>query len=67
MLKKLNTDTNLDVTSKGVVVEELAQVVSIARAFHFSVDENVPGEQSHLSSHVDSIDDLTNMIVPRLP
>lgn len=49
------------------MVEELAQVVPIARVFHSSIDENVSREQSHFGPHVDSIDDLTNMVVPRLP
>ena len=46
------THTHLDVSAKGVVIEELAQVVSIAGVFHLSIDENVPGEEPHFSSHV---------------
>lgn len=53
--------------SVGVVVVELACVVSITRAFHFSVNENVSGEQSHFSTHVDSIYDLSEMVILRLP
>lgn len=51
----------------GVVAVKLTQVVSVAGVFHFSVDKNVPGEQRHLSAHVDSIDDLTDVAVKRLP
>lgn len=53
--------------SVGVVVVELACVVSIAQVFHFSVNENVSGEQSHFSTHVDSIYDLSEMVILRLP
>lgn len=49
------------------MAEELAQVVSIAGVFHFAMDENVSGEQSHFSTHVDSIYDLSNMVILRLP
>lgn len=53
--------------SVGVMAVELAQVVSVAGLFHFSMDENVSGEQSHFSTHVDSIYDLSNMVILRLP
>lgn len=51
----------------GVVVVELAQVVPVARVFHFSVDENVPGEQSDFGPHVDPVNDLSNMVILRPP
>lgn len=54
-------------TSVGVVVVELTQVVPVAGVFHFSIDENVSREQSHFGTHVDSIDDLSNMVILRLP
>lgn len=50
-------------SSKGVIFEELALVFSIARVLHFSLDHNVPGEDSNLSSHVYPVYDLTNMQV----
>lgn len=53
--------------SVGVVAVELAQVVSVAGLFHFSVDENVSGEQSHFSAHVHSIYDLPHVVILRLP
>lgn len=59
--------TYLDMASKGVVVVKLAHVISVAGVFHFSVYENVSGEQSHLSTHVDCIDDLSNMVILRPP
>lgn len=59
--------THLDVAPICVVAVELAHVVSVARVFHFSVDENVPGEQSHFSTHVDPIYDLSNVVVLRPP
>lgn len=65
---KLHTHkTHLDVASIGVVVVELAHVVPVARAFHFPVDENVSGEQSHFSTHVDAIYDLSNVVILRFP
>lgn len=58
---------HLDVASKGVVVVELAQIVSVAGVFHFSIDENVSGEESHFSTHVDAIYDLPGVVKLRLP
>lgn len=52
--------------SKGVVAVELARV-SVAGVFHFSIDENVSGEQSHLGAHVHPVDDLSDVAVLRLP
>lgn len=63
---KVTHETHLDVASIGVVAVELAHV-SIAGIFHFSRDENVSGEQSHFSTHVDSIYDLSNMVILRPP
>lgn len=57
---------HLHMASKGVVAVELAHV-SIAGVFHFSVDQDVSGEQSHFSTHVHPIDDLSDVAVLRLP
>jgi len=61
-----HTRAYLNVASKSVVAVELAHV-SLAGVFHFPIDENVSGEQSHFSTHVDSINDLPNMVILRLP
>lgn len=63
---KMTHKTHLDVASKGVVAVELARV-SIAGVFHLSIDENVSGEQSHFSAHVDSIYNLSNVVILRFP
>lgn len=52
--------------SKGVMAVELAHD-SIAGVFHFSIDENVSGEQSHFSTHVHPIYDLSSMVILWLP
>lgn len=57
---------HLHVASKGVVAVELAHV-SIAGVFHFSVEQNVSGEQGHFGTHVHPIDDLSHVAVLRLP
>lgn len=48
-------------SSKGVIIEELALILGIAGGLHFSLDHNVPSENSNLSSHVYPVYDLTDM------
>lgn len=57
---------HLHMASKGVVAVELAHV-SIAGVFHLSVEQNVSGEQSHFSSHVHPVNDLSDVAVLWLP
>lgn len=52
--------------SKGVMAVELAHD-SIAGVFHFSIDENVSSEQSHFSTHVHPIYDLSSVVILWFP
>lgn len=61
------THTHLDVASKGVVAVELTHIVSVAGVFHLSIDENISWKQSHFSTHVHPVYDLSYMAVQRLP
>lgn len=58
--------THLDMAPKSVVAVKLTHF-SIAGLFHFSINENVPGEQGHFSTHVDPIHDLSDVMILRLP
>lgn len=51
---------------KSVVAVILAHP-SIAGAFHFSINEDVPGEQGHFGTHVNPIHNLSNVVILRLP
>lgn len=59
--------SDLDVSSEGVVGEVLTPVVAVAGGLHLSVDEDVPGEQSHLCTHVHSVHNLAHVSKLRLP
>lgn len=58
--------THLDMAPKRVVAVKLTHL-SIAGAFHFSINENVPGEQGHFSTHVNPIHNLSDVMILRLP
>lgn len=58
--------SDLDVPSEGVVTEELAEVVAVAGALHLTRDEDVPGQQGHLGTHVHAVHDLARVPVHRL-
>lgn len=58
--------THLDMAPKSVVAVKLTHF-SIAGLFHFSINENVPGEQGHFSTHVNPIHDLSDVMILRLP
>lgn len=53
----IHTDpqTDLDVSPEGVVAEILAPVFSVAGVFHFSMNEDIPWKESHLCTHVHTI------------
>lgn len=50
-----------DMSPKGIIIKELALVLSVARVLHFSSDGNIPGENSNLGSHVHTVYDLTHV------
>lgn len=62
----IRRSTHLDMAPKSVVAVKLTHF-SIAGLFHFSINENVPGEQGHFSTHVDPIHDLSDVMILRLP
>lgn len=57
----LNPFAYHDMSPKSIIIKELALVFSIAGVFHFSLDDNIPGKNSNLSSHVYTIYDLTHV------
>ena len=58
----------LDVSPKGVKVKEVAEVVAVgvALVLHLSHHHDVPAQESHLGTHVHTIDLLPNVQVHRL-
>ena len=58
----------LDVSPKGVEVKEVAEVVAVgvALVLHLPHHHDVPAQESHLGTHVHTIDLLPNVQVHRL-
>lgn len=48
-------------SSECVMAVVLAPVVAVAGALHLSIDQDVPGQQSHLRSHVHTVHQLTHV------